>query len=145
MTLRPITLKEANEFVKANHRHNGPTVGWKFGVGLELESELVGVCMAGRPVARRLDDGKTLEVTRVCTIGHKNANSMLYGAIRRAARALGYTRLLTYTLKEEPGTSLKAAGWTPVSESPGKSWSVPSRPRQDKHTLGERIRWEASL
>lgn len=78
-------------------------------------------------------------------MGAKNANSRLYGAIRRAASALGYEKLITYTLKEEPGSSLRAAGFIAVAESPGRSWNVPSRPRRDRHQLGERIRWETDL
>lgn len=99
--------------------------------------------MVGRPVARRLDNGWTLEVTRCCTDGAKNAASMLYATAWRAARALGYRRLITYTLEEEPGTSLDAAGWKNIGMTPGKSWSVPSRPRIDTHPLGQKKLWEA--
>jgi hypothetical protein len=96
-----------------------------------------------KAVARRLDDGATLEVTRCCTDGTRNAASMLYGAAQRAAFALGYQRLVTYTLTTEPGTSLRAAGWKVIGQTPGRSWSCPSRPREDKHTLHPRLRWEA--
>lgn len=111
LELCPVSFAEAKAFVLAKHRHHKPPVGWKFGVGVAKEGELVGVAMAGRPVARKLDDGFTLEVNRTCTTGEKNANSMLYGAIRRAAKALGYRELVTYTLLSESGASLKAAGW----------------------------------
>lgn len=80
--LRPVTLREANAFVRTYHRHHGPVVGWKFGVGVEDEAgRLVGVAIAGRPVARMLDDGRTLEVLRCCTDGTPHVASMLYAAI----------------------------------------------------------------
>src|SRR5271165_3976191 len=111
MNLRPVTLKEANDFVKANHRHHGPVTGWKFGVGIEEVGFLIGVAIAGRPVARmtQKNEPRTIEVTRVCTLGHKNAPSMLYGAISRAAFALGYTKVISFILCEETGHSLKCA------------------------------------
>jgi len=145
MNLRPISLKEAKAFVDEYHRHHKPSIGWKFGVGLEEDSILIGVIMAGRPVARMLDDGYTLEVTRCCTLGDKNASSMLYGAIRRAAKALGYKKCITYTLESESGISLKASGWTHVSDVRGRSWTTPSRPREDNHPLDNKRRWEVIL
>jgi hypothetical protein len=95
----------------------------------------------GRPVARMLDDGHTLEVTRVATTGARNACSLLYAAAWRAARALGYARLFTYTLAEEQGASLRASGWTLDRRTLGGSWSCPSRPRMDRHPLGMKSRW----
>lgn len=123
MSLRPVTQREAREFVARLHRHNRPPIASVFQVGVEVDGELVGVAMAELPKARMLMDGWTLEVSRTCTDGTPNANSMLYGACARAAKALGYTRLITYTLESEPGISLKAAGWTEdgTVES-GKSW-----------------------
>lgn len=140
----PIGLDEANEFVRQNHRHHQPVVGHKFSIGVVNGEKVVGVAIVGRPVSRRLDNGLTLEVTRVATDGTKNACSILYGACRRAAFALGYRRLVTYTLASESGASLRAAGWKIMAESPGGSWSVPSRPRVDKHPLQAKIRWEAA-
>jgi len=92
-----------------------------------------------------LDDGYTAEVTRLTTDGTRNVCSLLYGAARRAARALGYRRLITYTLATESGTSLVASGWKATATSSGGSWSVPSRPRVDKHPTVAKVRWEASL
>jgi hypothetical protein len=103
---------------------------------------LHGVAIVGRPVARHLDNGWTVEVNRTCTDGTANANSMLYGAAARAARALGYRRLITYTLKSESGASLRGAGWHVVGERDGRSWSCPSRPRTDKHPLEAKLLWE---
>lgn len=124
MQIVPITFKAACEFVKSHHRHNKPPRGHKFSIGLKLGDVLVGVAMAGRPVARHFDDGFTLEVNRTCTDGTPNANSMLYGAVWRAAKAMGYTRCITYTQHAESGASLRAVGWTRVKELPArKSWA----------------------
>ena len=143
MELVPITLKQANDFVAAHHRHHGPVTGWKFGVGLELEGNLIGVAIAGRPVARmtQKNEPRTLEVTRVCTLGHKNAPSMLYGAISRAAFALGYTKVISFILCSETGHSLKCAGWKCVGKSAGGSWSRPSRKRTDDHPMQAKMKF----
>lgn len=127
MRVIPITFRAACKFVLDLHRHNKPPRGHKFSIGLEHEGQLVGVAMAGRPVARHFDDGFTLEVNRTCTDGTPNANSMLYGAIWRAAKAMGYVRCITYTQADEPGTSLQAAGWIRVKElQPRGSWAESS-------------------
>lgn len=138
----PLGLDEANEFVAKFHRHHQAVRGHKFSIGAALGDAVVGVVIVGRPVSRHLDDGLTLEVTRLCTDGSKNACSFLYGAAARASFALGYRRVGTYILKSEPGTSLAAAGWRLVGETGGKSWSVPSRPRVDTHPLEPRLRFE---
>jgi hypothetical protein len=138
----PIDLKEANAFVAEYHRHHKPVVGHKFSIGAALGDEIVGVVIVGRPVSRHRDDGMTLEVTRLCTDGTRNACSFLYGAAARAAFALGYQRIGTYILKSEPGVSLTAAGWKMIGETPGKSWSVPSRPRVDTHPLEPKLLFE---
>jgi hypothetical protein len=144
MEIVPMPLDEANAFVEQHHRHHRPVVGAKFCIGVADEAGVRGVAIIGRPVARHLDDGWTLEVTRVATDGAKNACSMLYGAAWRAAKALGYRKLITYTLAEEPGATLRAAGWRMVGEVRGRSWSCPSRPRVDKHPLQGKLRWEAT-
>jgi hypothetical protein len=135
-------LEGANEFVERHHRHHKPVVGHKFSIGASLGDDLVGVVIVGRPVSRHRDDGQTLEVTRLCTIGTKDACSFLYGAAARAAFALGYTRIGTYIRADEPGASLKAAGWRLIASTPGRSWSVPSRPRKDKTDLIPRLLFE---
>ena len=111
LRLKPISLRDANEYVRQHHRHHKPVAGHKFSIGCEADGELVGVIIAGRPVSRYLDDGFTLEVTRLCTNGAKNACSFLYGAVARAAAAMGYKRVITYTLESENGASLRASGW----------------------------------
>jgi CBS domain-containing protein len=140
----PIHLKEANAYIREHHRHHGPVVGYKYAIAVATEDDVIrGVAIVGRPVARRLDDGMTLEVNRLATDGTPNACSCLYRAAWRVAREMGYERLITYILVTETGTSLKAAGWTCVGEAGGGSWSVPSRPREDKHPTEKKVRWEA--
>ena len=139
----PCTLRAANIYVKENHRHHKPPQGARFALAVADESgELRGVAMVGTPVARMLNDGWTAEVVRVATDGCPNACSALYGAAWRAARALGYKRLITYTLQEEGGASLRGAGWTCIGEAGGGSWSRKSRPRVDEHPLQVKMRWE---
>lgn len=147
LALIPLELSEANAFVAKHHRHHKPVVGHKFSLGAittDRESHIVGIVIVGRPVSRHRQDGKTLEVTRLCSDGTKNVCSFLYGAAARAAFALGYQRVGTYILASEPGTSLTASGWRLVGETPGRSWSVPSRPRVDKHPLQPKLLFEAT-
>ncbi len=140
----PLSLDEANQCVKQWHRHHMPVVGHKFSLGAAIGERVVGAAIVGRPVSRMLDDGLTLEVVRVATDGTPNACSALYGACRRAVFALGYKRLVTYTLPEESGASLRAAGWRLIGEAGGGSWSRRSRPRVDTHPLQGKLRWEAA-
>ena len=142
LELVPITISDARELVTRWHRHHAAPRGGLFAVACASSGVLCGVAIIGRPVARKAQDGWTAEVTRLCTDGTRNACSMLYRAAWRACRALGYRRLVTFTLVTEPGTSLVAAGFKEVGRTPGKSWSVPTRPRVDRHVLQERIRWE---
>jgi len=144
LTLTPPTLAEANAFVAMHHRHHKPVPGAKFAIGAAHNGGVVGVAIVGRPVARMSDNGTTLEVVRVATDGTRNACSFLYGAAWRATKALGYRKLITYTLSSEPGSSLRGAGWTLVGEAGGGSWSRPSRPRVDTHPLQGKLRWEAA-
>ena len=111
LTLIPVPLSEANAFVARHHRHHKPVTGHKFSIGCMKDGRLAGVAIVGRPVSRYLDDGLTLEVNRLCTDGTPNACSFLYGAAWRAARALGYRKIVTYILDTESGASLRAAGW----------------------------------
>jgi hypothetical protein len=145
LRLVPLTLAQANEHVAAWHRHNRPVVGAKFSIGAaDADGILRAVAITGRPVARHYDDGDTLEVCRVATDGTRNANSFLYGACARAAFALGYRRLITYTQADESGSSLRAAGWRVIAERPARpGWSAPSRPRDNAaYTSTARQLWE---
>lgn len=142
LQLQPISFSEACEFVRQHHRHHIPPQGHKYSVAVADEEKVVGVIIVGRPVARHLDNGWTLEVTRCCTDGTKNAASKLYAAAWRAARAMGYRRIVTYTLAEEPGTTLRAAGWRSLYQTQGGSWNCEARPRIDKHPTGQKTLWE---
>ena len=152
LTIRPITLRAANAFVTQYHRHNQPTNGHKWSVACYNGEKLCGVAIAGQPVARRLDDGLTIEIRRVCTDGTRNACSVLYGACARIAREMGYKRVVTYTLLSELGTSLRASGFKDCGEAGGVPWNVPGRPREimretaqgpvQKYSLEKKRRWE---
>ena len=142
LELQPITFREAAVFVDEHHRHNAPPVGHKFSIAVNDGEKVVGVIIVGRPVARHSDNGWTLEVTRCCTDGTFNASSMLYGASWRAAKALGWKRLVTYTLVEESGASMRATGWRLIGEvNNGGYWS--SRPRKYVDPPRQKLLWEA--
>ncbi len=152
----PVFLREARVWVGHHHRHNDPPEGHMFSASVELEGERVGVAIASRPVARGAQDGTTVEIVRVCVEegAPKNACSKLYGALCRAAKALGYRRAITYTLASEAGVSLRAAGFVPVAELEPRNWAAERRNavRGQLALLGEpawedrpRIRWERLL
>lgn len=144
MKLTPITLKAAAEYIGKHHRHCPSPKGWKFGISLRgPRGGLLGVVVVGRPIAKALDDGYTAEITRLCTRGRKNACSKLYAAARRAAFAMGYERILTYTLESEPGTSLKATGFIAVAVTKAESWDRPGRRRVDAGPICPKVRWES--
>jgi hypothetical protein len=142
----PVTFAEANRYVADFHRHTGPLPSARLVVGITDAAGLLrGVAIAGLPKARMLMARDTLEVNRVCTDGVPNGCSMLYAAITRAAKALGYARLLTYTLERETGASLKASGWTEVAVFGGGKWSEMRGTGSDEHDTGPKVRWEISL
>lgn len=127
----PVTLAEANAFVQKHHRHHKPVTGHKYSIAATDGEKIVGVVIVGRPVSRYLDDGLTLEITRCCTDGTKNACSILYGAAWRAARAMGYKKVITYILESENGTSLRASGYKCVGKAGGLRWTGKRRPEVD--------------
>ncbi len=145
LRLVPVSLKEANAFVAAHHRHNQPVVGHKFSIGCKAGDKLVGVAIVGRPVSRYLDNGMTLEVTRLCTTGERNVCSKLYGAAMRAAKALGYRKIITYTLDTEDGASLRAAGWICVGPAGGLRWTGERKPEVDLSPPQMKLRYEKNL
>lgn len=154
LRLVPVTQREAKAFVAKHHRHNEAPITSVFQVGIQADGELVGVAMVGLPKARLACDGETLEVNRSCTLGTKNANSMLYGACARAAKSLGYSRLITYTLPEECGASLLAAGWVLLGEIDAKGSWQEKRGKTASQTdlygakrmpLGPKLKWEKRL
>lgn len=146
----PVSFAEAKAFVALHHRHHKPPVGHKYSIGVADTDQvgedgelgvLVGVVIVGRPVSRYLDDGKTLEVTRLCTIGAHNACSMLYAAAWRAARAMGYERVVTYILESENGASLRAAGWKCQGKAGGLRWTGKRRPEADLYPAEMKLRY----
>lgn len=141
----PISRKEANEYVNALHRHHIAAVGDKYRVAAADNGKIVGVVQVGRPVARALDDGQTVEVIRCCTDGTHNACSFLYGKAAQIARLLGYKRIITYTLITEPGSSLLASGFKLDGLTDGGSWDCKSRPRTQKAPTCAKKRWVKNL
>jgi hypothetical protein len=144
LEVQPISFREACVFIRKHHRHHKPPTGWMFGCAVNDGEKVVGVATVGRPVARMLDDGWTLEVNRLCTDGTPHVASKLYAACWRAAKALGFKRLITYILASEPGTSLLAAGWREVGTAGGGSWSREGRKRIDTHPTEQKRLWEAT-
>jgi hypothetical protein len=142
LTVVPCSLRDAVAYVRLHHRKHHAPQGGKFAVAVSDGDSIRGVAIVGNPVARMLNDGWTAEVTRVATDGCPNACSALYGASWRAWRAMGGRRLVTYTGREEPGTSLRASGWKLIGECGGGSWNRENRPRVDKHPTQMKMRWE---
>jgi hypothetical protein len=143
--LRPISLRDARAYVEAVHRHHEKPQGGKFALAAWHEGKHVGVAIVGRPVSRALDDGWTAEVIRVATDGTRNACSFLYGASKRAAQAMGYRKVVTYTLIEESGASLRAVGWKRAGVTDGGTWRCAARPcAKDTHPTQSKIRWETT-
>ena len=145
LTLIPVSLAQANEFVRQHHRHHKPVAGHKFSIGCAENGRLCAVAIVGRPVSRYLDDGFTLEVNRLCSDGTKNACSILYAAAARAARAMGYHKIITYTLDTESGASLRAAGWTNAGLAGGKAWTGSRHPAQPLYPAQMKYRYEKRL
>lgn len=143
LILHPLTFKEAKRFMRI-HRHHLPPTGSLFAIGCALEDAVApcGCVIVGRPLSRILDDGWTVEITRLCTDGTRNACSMLYRAAWRAAKAMGYRRCITYILATEPGTSLRASGFKLIGEAGGGTWNRRNRPRVDLHPTQRKLRWE---
>lgn len=143
LTVVPLTLSVANEYVRLYHRHRGPVVGHRFSIGLaDKRGSIRAVAIVGRPVARRLDQSFTCEVLRLVSDGSSNACSMLYGSAARIAREMGFRRCITYTTVDETGVSLIAAGWKVTGRTKAASWNTPARPRDDHYPLVEKLRWE---
>ena len=137
-----MTLKAANKYVAERHRHHKPSTGHKFSIGLMDNNKLIGVAICGRPVARGSDDGLTLEVNRLCTDGSENACSKLYGACARIAKEMGYKKIQTYILDNEPGISLKASGWVMEATTAGGQWKhTDGKPRRTDQPIEPKQRW----
>lgn len=143
----PIELREANEYVAMLHRHHDPVYRDKFRIACKgTDGKIHGVIQLGRPVARNLDDGKTIEVVRCCTDGTKNVCSFLYAKAARIAKEMGYAKIITYILESESGTSLKASGWHYETNTQGnRTWDCPSRKRNTTAPTCAKQRWAKEL
>jgi len=155
LEVRPIELRDANAYVAEKHRHHQPVVGHRFSISAWEGPTLHGIAIIGRPVSRQYDQLSVLEVTRLCTDGRRNACSILYAAAARAGKAMGYCRIQTYTLVEEPGASLRASGWDCEGEQAGGQWkysepqtSLPFEGYVNRRTdqpTGAKLRWSKTL
>lgn len=141
-----MTGRAALRYVAENHRHlKRELAGALFAVGAEDDTgKFVGVAVATNGPRVWQGTGR-LNIARVCTDGTPNACSFLLGAICRAARALGYVEAWTYTLPEEPGTSLRAAGFEHMGTTPGGEHGSASRPRKPAEQAGPKNRWRKKL
>lgn len=147
LEVQQVSQRDAKAFVRDHHRHCPPPAGWRFGAGVRNGFDLVAVAMVGRPVARGFDPEEVVEVNRL-TVREDlpdgitwNACSLLYGWAARQAKKRGFSRIITYTRADEPGTTLRAAGWEPEAHVRGRSWDTVSRRRQDKSDIIDKIRW----
>ena len=145
LTLTSVTLADANRFVAEHHRHHKPVTGHKFSLGCIKDGRLVGVAIVGRLVSRYLDNGLTLEVNRLCSTGEKNVCSFLYAAAARAAKALGYEKIITYILDSESGVSLRAAGWQCAGPAGGLRWTGKRCPASDLYPPQMKQRYEQNF
>lgn len=141
MVITPCNLKDANEYVTAYHRHHKAVRGCKFCIALKEGNKTVGVAICGRPISRHLDDGKTLEVNRLCTNGTKNACSMLYSACVRIAKEMGYKKVITYILESENGASLKASNFKCEGIAGGVQWTGKRSGRDNGVPKEMKTRW----
>ena len=142
LTIKPLTIKQANSYVSAYHRHHGGVAGCKFAIGCYLDDALVGVAICGRPLSRFYDNGVTIEINRVCTDGTRNACSKLYGACCRISKEMGYEKIITYILKSENGASVKASGFTCDSEDAGgTAWTGVRKPKSNIYPSEKKKRY----
>lgn len=138
----PLELRQANEFVDKYHRHHSSVHRDKFRIGcVDDDGNLIGVVQCSRPVSRILDDGKTIEVVRLCTDGSRNVCSFLYSRAARIAAEMGYLKIITYILEDENGGSLRSCGWYKECDIKGHDWNCPSRPRNTTAPTCDKQRW----
>ena len=145
----PLTLNQANSLVSDLHRHHKPTQGHRFSIGaIDCFGELVGAAIIGRPVSRNVDPYNVCEVTRLVTDGTEHACSFLYGAAARIAKEMGFSKIQTYILESELGTSLKAAGWVYESNTAGGNWNASyanKGTRREDQPMTPKQRWSKTF
>lgn len=154
MLIRPLSIRDADVFVSANHRHNKAAANGKFAIGCYIILfvtngiwyKMIGVGIGGRPRSRHLDNGVTFEVYRVCTVGHKNATSFIYSKMKKIAQLMGYTKIITYTLQIESGSSLKAIGAVIEKHSEhGKQWNDSGQTKRSYQPVSEQLKFRWAL
>jgi hypothetical protein len=144
-TIRWLPQHEAKAFVKQHHSHHKPMRGAILCLGAYEGDRLCAVAAIGRPSARMLDLRREVaEITRHCTDRTEHVASKLYAQCRRVAQVLGFDRIATYTLADESGVSLIAAGFRPVRKTRGGSWNRRLRKRTDKHSTAPKMFWESA-
>ena len=144
----PLELVEANQFVLRYHRHHQPSQGHRFSIGaVDENGTLRSAAIIGRPVARLSGSPReVLEVVRLVSDGTKNACSILYAAAARVGKELGYCRIQTYILEDEPGTTLKASGWIYEGVAGGGQWKhTDGKARRTDQPTGKKGRWAKEL
>ena len=145
----PLTLKDANKFVKEFHRHNKDCRGHRFSIGAIYKDELVGVAIIGRPIARKLDQKLIAEVLRNCVkpAAPKGTCSFLYSKAIQVWQVLGGKKVITYTLETEKGSSLKAVSFKNVSKTPVFKYGWTNRKNRilPETQKVRKVRWEKEL
>ena len=147
LSIIPLSLKEANEFVTKYHRHNKKCAGHKFSIGAVYKNEIVGVVIVGRPVARKLDDRFTLEINRNCVLdtAPKGTCSFLYSRAIKIWQTMGGKKIITYTLETESGSSLKAVNFnketTVQTFKKNTGWTTRTNRIWQEVQATPRIRW----
>lgn len=146
LVAQPVSVNQASRYIGKYHRHTRKPRFFQFAIGASLEGQLVGVAIVGRPIARHLDDGKTLEVRRLCTNGTRNACSFLYARCVRIAKELGFVSLITYTLQSESGDSLRAVGARVVCKigkrTKMRQWNNRMNRIEHEVVSSAKLRWE---
>lgn len=156
-SLTPITGKAAIKWIAETHRHLPRLQGALFAVGVKFGHRLVGVATAGNPARVWQGTGRFV-ITRCAVLsdlpkvpandGDDHASpacTMLYGAMCRAGKALGYDEAWTYTLPHESGKSLRAAGFIDMGLTAGGEHDRPSRPRDPAICAAPKRRWARPL
>lgn len=147
-TTRWLPLREACGFIARHHRHHVPPQGGIVALGLWEDEKLVGIGILGRPLARAAQMNGDAELIRLCVLPDvAHAASALQARMKRVAQSLGFRRMLTYTLADEAGTSMRAAGMQrDIDLTRGGEWTTPTRKRLAAiHPTARKIRWWTEL
>jgi hypothetical protein len=152
---KPITIKQANEFIKMYHRHNRPTTNncGRWAIAAIKDDEIFGVLIAGNPVSATYMDGYTIELTRICVKedAPMGTCSFLISKSCMIWKIMGGRKMITYTLDSESGASLRGAGWEQMGVvKPHKRWENKElidgivRERLEIYGMNKK-RWEKNL